>query len=149
MYIPEMALTFTEKARKVSELTKLLADPEVAAVARWLLGDQISATPQSNTPNFLRPKQTVIVKKRRGELQQAAFNVVKNAMSPLSAKRVAELMEANGFQFEAVDRQIAVSKVLRKLKDQQRIAGKKINSGGKSAFVYSAIAQASVEGTTH
>lgn len=128
-----------EKIRKLQQLRDLLSDPEIAKIARNLLSQRNGAEPPAPTPVSSSANVTRRIRRsgrKRGALLKAALDIVKSAAKPLTAKDVTGFMELNGFNFEAKDKQIAVSKALRVLAGQRRI-GSERTGRGKAPLVYS------------
>jgi hypothetical protein len=82
--------------------------------------------------------------RKPGALVKKALAIVQGSNMELSAKRVADLMENGGFVFETNDKEIAVSKALRKLAKEGKIASRRSGLGKKPALLYRPIGPALV-----
>jgi hypothetical protein len=108
------------KYRKLQQLHELLNDPEIAPEVRALFVHRngISAPQQAELP---LTKKTGKRKSRNPKMLREALKVVLESSIPVSARHVADHMEKHGFRFTTKDKNLAVSKVLRRIASQGAI----------------------------
>jgi hypothetical protein len=131
--------TIDDSIRKLTQLRELLTDPEIAAYVRRILKEQDDAVVQRAETAAVMPRSTRLRRRRkekRGTLVRAAFNVVKNSSDLVSAKKVASVLESEGYTFEAKDKCVAVSKALRTLARDQKIKQVRTGSNPKAPILY-------------
>ena len=127
---------------QLQELRKLLRNPMVADIARRILAEQSIDTPQNGSGSSRQPdlpsRTPVPVKRGRkhGALVSSVLKTVMNSTSqPVTAKNVTAMLESTGFEINARDKQLAVSKALRALAAKGKIEAEQ-NGGKKSPFFY-------------
>ncbi len=126
-----------EKIRKLQALAKLLDDPDISSlIAQFgLPGEKFAGT----SPAQMKLPVTRKPGRKPGALVKEALTVVQSGTTEVSAKRVTEIMERRGFVFETNDKEIAVSKALRKLAKEGIIEKRRSGLGKKSALLYKPI----------
>jgi hypothetical protein len=132
-YIPVMLIidpSLLGKIKRIEQLCGLLRDPEIAAFAQELLTERNGAPVPDTTKLPSRPESV-----KRGTLPLAAMDVLKESPRSMSARDVMHALEAKGFQFEASNHHVSVSKALRSLAKKGKIE-KERSGPGKAALLY-------------
>jgi hypothetical protein len=131
-----------EKIRKLTQLRDLLSDPEIAKIARNILSQPRTAKPAIDADISIvlpasqsTPRARRTLKKKRGTLVKKVAEIVTQSTSALTARDVADALESQGFNIQAQDKAIAVSKALRTLATKQKIIAKK-GDHAKAAISY-------------
>ncbi len=132
--------SISDKIRKLELLRDLLADPEIATMARSILSPKSSTAANVSEPSDVNqqpPRKTRRAASfKRGALIRSVSDILKTATSPMSAKEVMHILEQRNFHFSAEKKQVAVSKALRSLHKKKKINAEKKGNGPKAPIFY-------------
>jgi hypothetical protein len=126
------------RAKNLEVLAALLEDPaieaELAAMYQSKAESAPSAQPHRRVVSPRSPKRAA---NRRGGLEHKVQEVVKRQTVPVTARKVMEEMQADGFHFSAKNPYVAVSKTLRTLVDKLVLIGDQQGGRPKDPVFYS------------
>jgi hypothetical protein len=124
---------------RIALLRQLLSDPLMVTIAKKYLFPKASQDDTSVAPPLQerKPRRQRNPRRKHGALIRATADIVKGSLMPISAKDVTSKLEQSGFQFDAENKQVAVSKALRALAKKGKIEAQKNGHGPKAPLFYS------------